>query len=107
MPEETVLIQPLPIERDEFGFWTHPQWPSAEDELIPYSWFTERGLEVRETNFEYDAPEELQATWFHDGIPDCTAWEPTPPGGNGWFIFSIHDADDGPICVWVRREVTQ
>ncbi|WP_420233221.1 hypothetical protein ACN079_01470 [Pseudomonas sp. ABY48] len=99
MPEETVLIQPLPIERDEFGFWPHPQWPSTDDELIPYTWFTERGLEVRETNFEYDAPEELQATGFHDGIPNCTAWEPSPSSGDGWFIFSIHDADDGPICV--------
>jgi hypothetical protein len=24
----------------------------------------------------------------------------------GWFIFSIHDTEDGPICVWVRLEVT-
>lgn len=24
MPEEKQLIQPLQVERDEYGFWTHP-----------------------------------------------------------------------------------
>ncbi|MBK5416398.1 hypothetical protein [Pseudomonas sp. TH31] len=102
MPEETVLIQPQPIHRDDTGCWTHPAWPSTDDELIPYAWFTERGLEVRERNFEGDAPEELQAAWFASGIANCSAWEPTPPAGDGWLIFSIHDTEDGPICIWVR-----
>jgi len=102
MPEEIVLIQSLPVERDETGCWTHPAWPSTEDELIPYAWFTDRGLEVRERNFEDDAPDELQAAWFASGIADCTAWAPTRPAGDGWFIFSIHDTEDGPVCVWVR-----
>lgn len=106
MPEETFLIQPMPVVRDEMGLWTHPQWPSTDEELIPYAWFTDRGLEVRERNFEGDAPDELQAAWFASGIADCSAWSPTQPNGDGWFIFSIHDTDDGPICVWVRHQVT-
>lgn len=81
MPEETVLIQPVPVVRDAMGFWTHPAWPPTDDELIPYSWFTERGLQVRERDFENDAPEALQDAWFANGTADCTAWEPTPPAG--------------------------
>ena len=106
MPEDTDLIQPLPVERDIHGYWTHPAWPSTEDELIPFTWFDSCGLEVRELAFEYDASEEVQASWLAEGIADCAAWNPTTPPGEGWFIFSIHDTDDGPICVWVRREIT-
>ncbi|WP_457967582.1 hypothetical protein M1D68_15795 [Pseudomonas sp. R4-84] len=102
MSEENVLIQSMPVERDSTGCWTHPAWPSTEDDLIPYAWFDARGLEARELAFEYDAPEEVQASWLSEGIADCAAWDSTVPVGEGWFIFSIHDTEDGPICVWVR-----
>ncbi|ENT2404518.1 hypothetical protein ACFEXN_005380, partial [Escherichia coli] len=23
---------------------------------------------------------------------------------NGWFIGSIHDTEDGPVCVWLRNK---
>ncbi|GEM_PF-5074383 len=92
-------------ERDEHGFWTHPAWPSTEEELIPYAWFYDRGLDVKQVEFEYDAPETLQAAWYHDGTADCTSWNSTQPAGDGLFIFSIHVTEDGPICVWVRHKV--
>ncbi len=106
MPEEIKLIQPLPVQRDGLGCWTHPAWPSMDDELIPYAWFTDRGLDIVQRDFENDASDELQAKWFASGIADCTDWEPTKPAGDGWFIFSIHDTEDGPTCVWVRHKVT-
>ncbi|WRH15744.1 hypothetical protein GC087_24405 (plasmid) [Pantoea sp. JZ2] len=27
---------------------------------------------------------------------------PVKPPGEGWFTGSIHDTDDGPVCVWLR-----
>ncbi|EJN3771908.1 hypothetical protein NVA45_004960, partial [Escherichia coli] len=40
--------------------------------------------------------------------PDIAAWEPERPEGEGWFIGSIHDTEDGPVCIWLRNcEVTQ
>lgn len=42
MPEQTILIQSLSVERDEMGFWTHPLSPSTDDELIPYTWFADK-----------------------------------------------------------------
>ncbi len=97
-------IVAAPVERDEMGFWAHPAWPDDDEceESIPLSWFAERGLQVRCFDFESDAPEELQDAWLELGEYDCSKWEPSKPGGDGWFVFSIHDTDDGPICVWVR-----
>ncbi len=37
--------------------------------------------------------------------PDISAWEPERPEGDGWFIGSIHDTEDGPVCVWMRNKV--
>nr|WP_298118252.1 hypothetical protein [uncultured Pseudomonas sp.] len=100
---EANVIQPVEVKRDEYGHWTHPAWPESDDEMIPRSWFTFHGLEIGIVEFENDAPEELTEAYFESGEPDCTKWEPSKPVGDGWFVFSIHDTDDGPICVWVRH----
>ena len=94
----------LPVERDEHGFWTHPVFDQfGDEEVIPKGWFNERGVEVSCVRFEYDAPEELQTNWFEDGAPDCSAWCPSRPEGDGWFVLSIHDTNDGPVCAWGRH----
>lgn len=102
MTNATVKIEAVPVERDEDGLWTHPAWPISDDEFILKSWFTDHGLDVIMCEFEYDAPEELVDRWFEQGLCDCSSWEPSRPLGDGWFIFSIHHAEDGPVCVWVR-----
>lgn len=35
---------------------------------------------------------------------DISAWEPERPEGDGWFIGSIHDTEDGLVCVWLRNK---
>lgn len=105
MPEEKQLIQPLQVERDVYGFWTHPAWPDDGDEcVLPYGWFTDNGLEFSLVEMESDGPEGLIDTWS-DGDCDCNPWRPSKPAGDGWFVFSIHDTEDGPVCVWVRPVV--
>lgn len=99
---ETATIERVEVLRDEDGYWTHPAYPESEDEGIPKSWFTERGLELTLVEFEYDAPEDIQTAYYEGGAPDVSKWEPSWPAGQGWFVFSIHDTEDGPICVWVR-----
>lgn len=94
---------PMPVTRDDLGHWTHPAWPQHGDEdAIPKSWFAQQGLEVFCVDFETDASEELNNAYFEQGNPDCCAWQPSTPPGDGWFIFSIHDTEDGPVCIWVR-----
>ncbi|EQB0362494.1 hypothetical protein ACYAGF_003740 [Yersinia enterocolitica] len=45
--------------------------------------------------------EELQAA-YDAGDCDLSMWQPTPPSGDGWFMASIHDTEDGPVCYWLR-----
>lgn len=103
MPKIIKSIQPETIVRDSLGQWTHSAWPNDGDECaIPKSWFYDHELELCIVELESDN-EELAERWFEEGLCDCTTWDPTKPDGDGWFIFSIHDTEDGPICVWVRH----
>lgn len=105
MSKETHPIQPVAVERDEYGHWTHPAWPQDGGENdIPKSWFKNNGLDLAIVEFEHDAPEELANAYFYEGDPEaCRDWTPSNPEGEGWFVFSIHDTEDGPICAWVRH----
>jgi len=104
MPEEIVLIEPMTVQRNELGMWTHPAWPDdGEESAILKSWFTDHGLEYSLIEMESDGPEQIVEDYFEQGLVDCTPWVPTAPPGDGWFIFSIHYTEDGPICVWVRK----
>jgi oligoribonuclease NrnB/cAMP/cGMP phosphodiesterase (DHH superfamily) len=99
----TAAPLPMPVTRDELGHWTHPAWPQDGDEnAIPKAWFANNGLEPFIVEFENDAPEALSTAYFEQGNPDCSAWQPSTPPGEGWFVFSIHDTEDGPVCIWVR-----
>ena len=51
---------------------------------------------------ENDAPPHVIAAW-EKGIQDVSDWHPSAPEGEGWFIGSIHDTEDGPVCVWLRE----
>lgn len=53
---------------------------------------------------------EAQITWSDGskteksaGDTDILAWQPSMPEGEGWFIASIHDTEDGPVCLWIRH----
>ncbi|MHB0818515.1 hypothetical protein ACYCFK_09565 [Stutzerimonas stutzeri] len=103
--QSTIKIEQLPVERDEHGHWTHPAWPDDGDECaIPKGWFADHGLDLCIVEFENDATEDLVDAYFEQGDPDCSKWQPSRPSGDDWFVFSIHDTEDGPICVWVRPE---
>jgi hypothetical protein len=100
---EEMKIQPEEVTRDALGSWTHSRWPKdGEEDAIAKSWFAEHGLDLAIVELEYEPPE-VADKYFEDGGPDFSYWQPTHPEGEGWFIFSIHDSDDGPVCVWVRN----
>lgn len=102
MPE-AISIQPEEVVRDETGSWTHSKWPGdGEEDAIPKSWFAEHGLDLAIVELEYEE-QEVADKYFEGGGPDFSYWQPSRPAGDGWFIFSIHDTDDGPVCVWVRN----
>lgn len=102
--EKFKRITPAEVNRDEDGFWSHPELPNFDegDNEQFKEWILQHRLVVQVVQFEYDAPEELCEKWYGDGLTDCGQWEPSKPEGEGWFILGIWDAEDGPVCYWVR-----
>lgn len=102
-------IEPVEVIRDEDGWFTHPQYftePEWEDpEGMAQEQFnkyiSERGIETATTSLECDDAD-ANERYCEDGQVDCSGWEPSKPSGDGWFVLSIHDTEDGPICVWGR-----
>ena len=107
MPEEIKLIQPVPVVRDEYGMFAHPDMPDFDegDGHKMKAWVAEQALEVVMVSIEY-ADQTIADRYFEAGDPDCSYWEPDCPDGEGGFCLAIHDSDDGPVCWWARREVT-
>lgn len=103
-------IEPVEVVRDADGWFSHPQY-MTEPEFADVEWLSqqefdkytsERGIETGITYMELD-DDELYDRYVNDGLCECSAWEPSRPAGDGWFVLSIHDTEDGPICVWGRR----
>jgi hypothetical protein len=101
------LIEPVPVIRDENGFFHHPGLPDFDegDGDKCKAWIAEQELEVAMVSLEY-ADEAVSERYFEAGDPDCSYWEPDRPAGEGWFCLAIHDTDDGPVCWWARPLVT-
>ena len=97
-------ITPLPVERNQYGYWTHPvyeefcdgrEYISNEDFNV---WMKDNGLEWK---VDYRDEEALDPEV--DGY-DLSTWQPEAPAGEGWFVGSIHDTDDGAVCIWLRNK---
>ncbi|WP_162988176.1 hypothetical protein [Alcaligenes aquatilis] len=48
--------------------------------------------------------DKVATDYFEHGSGDFSGWNPSPPQGDGWFIISVHDSDDGPVALWATRE---
>ncbi|EJF8031378.1 hypothetical protein M9M37_001841 [Escherichia coli] len=101
-------IVELPVKRDEDGYWTHPVYAEfcgdreyiATDEFN--TWLNANGIE-----WEIIYRDDFDISPDDDGY-DISAWQPETPCGEGWFVGSIHDTEDGAVCVWLRnKEVEQ
>jgi len=102
----------LDVQRDDLGFWTHPDFfePANGNECgTPgefEAWLAKNKLEVFVLGLEYDHNASEFAEKYADGDLDAniSGWTPTRPDGEGWFIGSIHDTEDGPYCIWLRSK---
>jgi len=103
-------INPADVTRDQYGFWLHPGFPTLEEEQLGQEWrdfLQKNGLESDFVDMAGDATDEVSDKYFNKGDPDCSAWTPTSPIGEGWFIFGIWATDDGPTSCWVRNVAAQ
>jgi len=103
-------MEALVVERNEDGHWTHPVYAAlfGEREMISRDEFQSfcetHGIESSIVELENDDNEEVNFSYFEEGNGDISKWNPSQPEGNGWFIGSIHDTEDGPVCVWFRKK---
>ena len=100
-------IVAMPVERDQCGYWTHPVYEQFCDdrEYISTdefnSWLGENNLQWKVI---YRDEEDIEPGV--DGY-DISSWHPEAPEGEGWFVGSIHDTEDGAVCIWLRQEAEQ
>lgn len=95
------------VSRDEVGHWMHPDIPDFDGELDGGrpawdAWKAEQNIEVVLLSLESDN-EELATRYYENEEVDIRAWQPTPPAGDGWFLLSIADTEDGPLAWFARR----
>ncbi|MBW9430725.1 hypothetical protein FHC77_08195 [Atlantibacter hermannii] len=101
------LITALEPQRDQYGYWTHPDFfVPANDMEYPAPGEFDAWLDANRVTgllqwMDGDATDEQRAA-YERGDGDISPWTPTPPEGEGWFIASIHDTEDGPVCYWLR-----
>ncbi|ORJ49391.1 hypothetical protein B2M27_15395 (plasmid) [Kluyvera intermedia] len=100
-------ISAQPVVRDRWGGWTHPDFFSPSDSReFPRpgefeAWLAEHHLQSATVWMENDVPDWMMDTFWKTG--NCSLWQPSEPAGSGWFTGSIHDTDDGAVCIWLRR----
>ena len=89
------------IERDEMGLGDHPELPQLDEGMKPRGFFAALGLELTHTMAEDQLDgDALEA--MGDAV-NWTAWQPTPPQGDGWKLVAIFDTEDGPAAWWLRE----
>lgn len=99
-----IAFRSVPVIRDENGFFQHPVTLLLDEGTDIKAWAERYGITWSVVEFEFDAPENLVDQYFETGSPDCSAWNPTPPEGNGWVLANINDTDDGPVAHFFRRQ---
>ena len=102
MPEETVLIQPVAVERDKDGWWVHPDMPAFDENYAALkTWIAEQYLEIQQWHMESDISGHHP---YDDGEYHCLGWDPVASAPE-WFLIGIFDTEDGPCVSWARWEL--
>ncbi|HFD8835894.1 TPA: hypothetical protein ACF67X_003567 [Salmonella enterica] len=96
-------ITALPVERDQYGYWTYPLYDDfcADREVISPDEFN-AWMEANDLEWTITYRDEEILDPDVDGF-DISAWQPEAPAGDGWFVGSIHDTEDGAVCIWLRN----
>lgn len=102
-------IKPMEPQRNREGYWTHPDYRVCETSEQFNAWQAEQGFECSVVMLDGDDGIGAQDAGerYAEGDTDILAWQPSKPEGEGWFMVSIHDTEDGPVCVWIRFQTEE
>ncbi|MFH5029021.1 hypothetical protein ACHHZ2_12700 [Citrobacter freundii complex sp. 2024EL-00237] len=99
-------IRPVPVERDHIGRWSHPasalqpDWDESTPPAEINDWFRSHGLEVKVVDLS-DQDDVLFERCMDD-VAAVEEWNPIPPEGEDWFLFSIFDSEEGVHAEFVH-----
>lgn len=97
-------IKPMEPQRDQLGYWCHPDMPVIETSEQFDAWQAEQGFQYAIHCLDGDdgigAEDALER--YQSGDIDILSWQPSKPEGDGWFNVAIYDTEDGPVCLWIR-----
>lgn len=93
-----MAITKTAVERDQWGYWQHPDYYPYTD-LAGFSfWLSSNELECCAVAML----DEILLEFYEMGCHDCLPWAPAAPAGEGWFIGAIQETKKAPVCVWLR-----
>lgn len=96
---------PAVVSRDDDGFWCHPAAPDFYEGTPAETyaaWYADKSLEIKGHYME-SRSEVLTERWDQGDMSAVAEWQPEPPEGEGWYLWSIFDTEDGPYCEFARR----
>ncbi|HDL6887666.1 TPA: hypothetical protein PXM39_003627 [Yersinia enterocolitica] len=98
-----MTVLPEIVQRDEQGCWTNSNFYTGTDALFNH-WLEKQNLEHCISFMDCGDDSTCQALMakYNSGSADFSGWLPEAPEGGGWFVGSIHDSEEGPVCIWLR-----
>lgn len=96
------------IVRTEDGYYLHPEYfDFGDNDYISQeefdAWVEKENIEVFTVALESE-DSRINERYFEEGDPCLAEWEPTPPEGEGWFVASIWENEDGAFYQWFRNK---
>lgn len=98
----TQSIQPEQVNRNEYGWWIHsqyPEWCEGTTEAVVKAWEKENGVRIKVISMEHDGPEELVERYFETCDGNFSEWNPAPPAADA-FLLAISDTEEGPYALF-------
>ncbi|AOZ05940.1 hypothetical protein [Cupriavidus malaysiensis] len=98
------LLEPVPVERDQHGYFFHPALPAQRGADFRLDWFAfANGFDVKSVVMEDDELPAKACERYLGPAGDFSDWAPKSPAGKGWFCLAIYDCEEGPTAVYVRE----
>lgn len=96
-------------QRSRDGYWSHPDlvWADEVSDDTFTSWLKYLGFAWQVMLLQNDNSPDAKAVQerVNNGDIDVLAWEPEPPAGEGWWLASVHDTEEGAAALWLRSEL--
>lgn len=111
--KEINQLKPAEVVRDQYGYWSHPEYTKYWDEVIGKGaeHCTNEQWNALEHDFNIDTfkasleLEDYNAWKEYVESSDASSWQPVKPILDGdWFLVSIFCNEDGAFATWAKEK---